>query len=54
MILDPVDYAEFIESAWLLSPKAFSYGKNVMNVYEFGLAFLLQIMTPYSSSKGYP
>jgi hypothetical protein len=26
-MLDPLDYARFIESAWLLGPKAFTYGK---------------------------
>jgi hypothetical protein len=26
-ILDPLDYASFIESAELLGPKAFTYGK---------------------------
>jgi hypothetical protein len=26
-MLDPLDYARFIESAWLLDPKAFTYGK---------------------------
>jgi hypothetical protein len=26
-MLDPLDYARFIESAYLLGPKAFTYGK---------------------------
>ena len=26
-MLDPLDYAKFIESTWLLSHKAFTYGK---------------------------
>jgi len=26
-LLDPLDYARFIELAWVLGPKAFTYGK---------------------------
>ena len=28
ILLDPLDYAIFIESAWLLGPKAFIYEKK--------------------------
>ena len=27
-MLDQLDYARFIELAWLLDPKAFTYGEN--------------------------
>jgi hypothetical protein len=37
MMLDPLNYARFIELAWLLGPKAFTYGKIGPHYYYYNV-----------------